>query len=136
MMSIARLKNLHNYIYATHFKEIKIMFDNNRDDDFFSYIVKKEVHLPKRIITDPTEWTLFAFMHEIGHVETNTLNMKRCLQEYLATQWALDKAKEIGFIVPTIFVATYQNYIWRWREKSIKANGKNIPTKEELTLSY
>jgi len=135
-MSIARLKNLHNYIYAIYFREINIMFDNNKHDDFHSYVNKKEVHLPKSIIANPTEWTLFAFMHEIGHIQTNVSNMKRCMQEYLATQWALDKSKEIGFAVPTIYISTYQNYIWRWRDKSIKANGKNVPTKEELTLSY
>lgn len=107
--------------------------DNN---EFYSYIMAREIVLPQRAFSHPTDWDVFAFLHEIGHVMTNTPKMKRCQQEFLATQWAINEAKMIGFIIPEKFISTYQNYIWNWRESAIKRRAKSIQTKEELTLKY
>lgn len=133
-MQREKLKNLHNYLYATYSKDISIEF-GDEDDSYYSYIMSRRIILPKLIRSKQTEWSLFAFLHEIGHVLTNTNKMKRCTQEYLATQWAIKEAREIGFNVPKMFLETYQDYIWKWRETSIKHRGKNVPTKEELTLA-
>lgn len=135
MLTIEQLKKYHNYIYYVYSKQMTIEFrEKSKIDDFYSYVEKRIVVLPKKIIQNPSEWSLFAFLHEIGHILTNTSKMKRCEQEYAATQWALDEARKIGFAVPYGFIVTYQNYIWNWREKSIRLKGNNIPSKDELSL--
>ncbi len=115
---------------------MNIVFIDKDPNDFGSYIIRKEVELPSSIKTHQTEWSLFAFLHEIGHVLTNTPKMKRYEQEYLATQWALQEAKELNFKVPGHFIKIYQDYIWKWRETSLKHHAKNVKTIRELTLKY
>jgi len=129
-----KLKYLHNYLYLKYRNQVIIEFEDNKPDDFYSYIISRKVVIPSCTKSHQTEWTLFAFLHEIGHVLTNKPNQKRYLQEYLATQWAIEEAKNIGFDVPNNFIKIYQDYIWKWREKSIKLNGKNIHSKEEVKL--
>jgi len=53
----------------------------------------------------------FALLHEIGHVETTKAWMRRAEEEYHATRWALDRAKEYGMQVPESIVRDYQEYI-------------------------
>ena len=129
-----KLRDLHNNLYLKYRDTISIEFSNKESDGFYSYIISKRVIIPSSVKTNQTEWSLFAFLHEIGHIITNTPAMKRCTQEYLATQWAINEAKGIGFKVPKSYIDTYQKYIWKWRETSIKHRGKNVPEKEELTL--
>ena len=105
------------------------------DEEAYCYIQSKIIVLPRKTFLNPEAWEIFAFLHEIGHIMTNTNKMKRCTQEYLATQWAISESKKMGFKVPKSFIKTYQNYIWKWRETSIKHRGKNVPTREELTLA-
>ncbi len=114
---------------------MNIVFSDVADDDFGSFINSRIVKLPNGIKNNPTEWSLFAFLHEIGHVITNDSCMKRCQQEYLATQWAIKEAKRIGFDVPENFIEIYQDYIWKWRDKGIKCGAKEMPTRKELTLT-
>lgn len=135
-MDKQRLTDLHNQLYLKYKKEMIIIFDDVPEDDFGSYIESKVVILPKKIKTKQSEWTLFAFLHEIGHVKTNTPNMKRCEQEFYATQWAIDEARRIEFKIPKSFLYTYQEYIWKWRERGIKSRAKKIPTREQLKLVY
>lgn len=85
---------------------------------------------------NPTERDLFDLLHEIGHIKTNKTGMKRCMEEYLATQWALDHAKKYKVKVTKGLINIFQKYIWDWRETGIKHKGKNMPTKEQLTLHY
>ena len=110
------------------------VFPINNNGQFYSYIESKIIFTPYTASVKPDSWDVFALLHEIGHILTNTPEMKRCLQEYLATQWAIGEAKEIGFKVPASYIKTYQDYIWKWRETSIKCRGKNVPSKEDLTL--
>ena len=124
---------MHNNVYLKYRNNFTIEF-TDKTDTFYSYIVSKRIFIPREVATHQTAWSLFAFLHEIGHILTNTPEMKRCLQEYLATQWAIGEAKEIGFKVPASYIKTYQDYIWKWRETSIKCRGKNVPSKEDLTL--
>jgi len=136
-MSIEQLKKLHNYIYYIYSKRMTIEFQDDADiGDFGSYIEKRVVLLPRKIIQNPSEWSLFAFLHEIGHIITNTPKMKRYEQEYLATQWALDEAKRIGFKVKQKNIDIYQEYIFDWRERSIKLKAKSVLPKEALVLKY
>ena len=120
-------------IYCTYLNDISIMFINE-DGVFYSYIKEKIICLPQNTLSNPTEWNIFAFLHEIGHIITNNESMKRYYQEYLATQWAIEESKRRGFKVPKRIINTYQNYIWDWRERSIKLKGKNVCSKEDLVL--
>ena len=131
-MKASRLKNMFYEIYYKYYRSMLI----HSGDDFYSYIIAREVVVPQKAFNNPREWDIFALLHEIGHVITNNPKQKRCLQEYLATQWAIREAKKIGFAVPQSFITIYQNYIWKWRDTSLKCKGKNVPTKEELTLIY
>ena len=101
---------------------------------YYSYIKVKEIVIDPEMFTNPTEWGIFAMLHEIGHVMTNTIQMKRYEQEYLATVWAINEAKKIGFNVPKSYISIYQDYIWKWRETSIKRKAKFVVSKDSLTL--
>ena len=133
-MTRARLVNLHNYLYIKYRNQMQINFVDTDQYDFGAYIELRLIEIPEYTKNHPTEWSLFAFLHEIGHIMTNTTKMKRCEQEYRATQWAIQEAQEIGFKIPKSYINRYQEYIWNWRETSVKCHGKNIPTYEELTL--
>lgn len=77
----------------------------------------------------------FELLHEIGHVETKTRDMRRCESEFAATQWALERCKEYGVDVPDNIVKRYQDYIWRELDRGIRRNGHFLPDmKERLTL--
>ena len=136
-MDRKHLVYLHNLVYVSYKDKANIVFKKNvARDDFYTIIESKTIELPEYIKTHPTEWSLFAFLHEIGHIMTNSTKMKRCVQEYLATQWAINEAKRIGFIIPDSFLKTYQNYILKWRTTGIKCGANNVPSCEELTLKY
>lgn len=53
----------------------------------------------------------FDLLHEIGHIETTKGWMRRAEEEFYATKWALDRAKEYGMQVPESIVRDYQEYI-------------------------
>ena len=120
-------------IYLKYSKQMHI-HAGDKDCGFYSYINAKEVVIPPDVFAKPKEWDIFALLHEIGHILTNTNKMKRCTQEYLATQWAIEEAKRIGFPIPKSYINIYQNYIWKWREVSVNMKSKNIPSKKELSL--
>ena len=103
---------------------------------FYSRISAKEIVIPSEAFHQPDSWDIFALLHEIGHIMTNTTKMKRCEQEYFATQWAIDEAKRMNLKVQKRYLDIYQDYIWKWRETSIRLKGKNVPLKEALCLKY
>jgi hypothetical protein len=120
-------------IYVKYHNQMWI-HSGNTGCGFYSYILSREVVVPPEAFQNPDVWDVFALLHEIGHIKTNTVKQKRYYQEYLATQWAIEEAKKIGFKVPKTYLDIYQNYIWKWRETSIKLRGKNILDKEEVRL--
>ena len=44
----------------------------------------------------------FELLHEVGHIVSNKSTMRRCEQEYYATVWAVERAKEYGLTIPII----------------------------------
>jgi len=60
--------------------------------------------------------------------------MRRCESEFYATQWALDKCKELKLNVPDNIIEDYQDYIFRELERGLRRGGANYPTREEMTL--
>ena len=76
----------------------------------------------------------FTLLHEIGHCENNNSKMRRCEEEFYATQWALDKCKELNIKVPEQIIARYQRYVYNELDRGLRRGGKNYPTREEMTL--
>lgn len=76
----------------------------------------------------------FTLLHEIGHCENNNSKMRRCEQEYYATQWALDRCKEYNIDVPENIIERYQNYIYRELDRGLRRGGANYSTKAEMKL--
>ena len=99
-----------------------------------AYINYRYITLEESYRDNPTEWSLFTTLHEIGHIMTNNNKQKRYYQEYLATQWAIDKSKYYGIEVSQSTIDTYQRYIYKWRETSIKRKGKGIHSIQHVTL--
>lgn len=124
--------HLFNQIYQKYSKEMWIR--SGEKGRFYSYIEAREVVIDPDTWLHTTEWQLFATLHEIGHIKTNTYDMKRYWQEYLATQWAIEESKRIGFLVSDSIIENYQNYILKWREKSVKRRAKNVKSISEVTL--
>lgn len=76
----------------------------------------------------------FTLLHEIGHCENNNSTMRRCEQEYYATQWALDICREYNIKVPQNIIDRYQRYVYRELERGIRHGGYGYPSKEEMLL--
>lgn len=81
--------------------------------------------------------TLTLF-HEIGHIENNNSQMRRCEEEYYATVWAVDRLREYGILdkVSVKQKELYQNYIYNELDRGVRRGGKGYPTKQELTLDW
>ena len=78
----------------------------------------------------------FELLHEIGHCENNNSSMRRCEEEFYATQWAIDRCKELNVNVSEDIIKKYQAYIWRERQRGINRHCDTLPSKEELTLKW
>ena len=76
----------------------------------------------------------FTLFHEIGHCVNNNSKMRRCEEEFYATQWALDKCRELGIDVPNKIIEKYQSYIYRGLDRGIARGGFGYPTREEMKL--
>lgn len=102
----------------------------------YCYLPEKEIHFPLNEFKNPNSRSLFDFLHEIGHLETNKKGMKRCEEEFYATQWAIKQMKKYNFDINSRDKEIFQDYIWNWIETGIKLKGKNMPTKKQLTLQW
>ena len=131
---------MQNNNYTTLFQQIFNKYKNEmfilpgEKGCFCSYIESRMVMLDPDTWKNTTEWMMFATLHEIGHIKTNTSKMKQYTKEYLATRWALEESKKIGFQVSDRIVNIYQDYIWEWRERAIRRRAKNVVSKTELIL--
>lgn len=125
--------NIWNRIYQNYSMNIWI-HTGSKPGEFYSYLLRREIVVPEECFKNPDSWDIFALLHEIGHIQTNTKNMKRCEEEYYATQWAIKEAKRIGFEYPNNILDCYQKYILNWRERGINRGAKSIPSIKELTL--
>lgn len=96
----------------------------------------KNIYFRYEIYKNPTENDLFDLLHEIGHIKTNIVGMKRCEEEFFATQWAIDNMKKYNVTISKDLLSDFQNYIWMWRDVGIKHKAKTIPTRKQLTLRY
>ena len=95
-----------------------------------------KVFFSSKVIKNPNNENLFDLLHEIGHIMTNIKVMCTCMEEYTATQWALDNYARYGIHISNKFIEEYQKYIYDHRDKNIKDKVKNVPSKKELVLKY
>lgn len=65
----------------------------------------------------------FDLLHEVGHIETTTGKMRRAEEEYYATMWAIEKAKEYGLTIPEKTRRLYQDYIDMTADRGIRRGG-------------
>jgi hypothetical protein len=128
------LNEITNNILNEHKNEIEFRFSNNPVS--YCYVLEKIIYIYYKGFLYPDEIFIFDILHEIGHIKTNTKGMKRCEEEYYATQWAIKEMKKIGLKLSNKRKQEFQNYIWKWRETGIKLNAKNIPSKEQLILTW
>lgn len=78
----------------------------------------------------------FSLMHEIGHIENNDAKMRRCEQEYYATQWAIDHLADYGLEADEDIIATYQDYINEEHDRGVRRHCKTLPPLKKLQLKY
>ena len=133
-MTKKQLTRLHNLVYLKYRDRVKIEFIDAEADDFSAYVGSDRITLPACTKNTQSEWTLFAFLHEIGHIITYIPGSKVYEMEYMATQWAISEAALMGFQVPGWILETYQEYIYKHRESAIARHGKNILPKSRVKL--
>lgn len=75
----------------------------------------------------------FTLFHEIGHIETSKAGMRRCEDEFAATQWAIVLCAVYGLEIPEKTINDYQDYIFREWDRGVRRGGK-LPPKENFTL--
>lgn len=76
----------------------------------------------------------FDLFHEIGHIETTKSGMRRCEEEFYATQWAIEKAKEYDIDIPDHTIKEYQDYIDMELARGIRRHGSNYTTNLNLKI--
>ena len=136
-MTVRERKQMFTQIYNKHCREMWIHEgDCGPDNRAFSYILSREVVLPPGTFENPSEWNIFALLHEIGHIKTNNPKMKVYEKEYHATQWQAIEARKIGFCPSQLWKDTYQEYIWEKRQMCINKKGKNVASKEALIIKW
>ena len=96
----------------------KYAFYSTKEFSAYCYIGSKEIYVPQGYKRHPDSKSLFDIYHEIGHLETNTLDMESYQQEYLATVWAIHACNERNIYIPPRIITMYQRYIYEHRDKS------------------
>ena len=115
MMSCQNFSDLFLKIYNRyHFKECKIFPSETEDGRSWCSLEYKIIIIEKSQWACGDARSVFSLLHEIGHVMTNTLDMPRCDQEYLATKWAIDKMIKYGFDIEQDLKDSYQHYIFTY----------------------
>lgn len=75
----------------------------------------------------------FDLLHEVGHVVNNKSTMRRCEEEYHATVWALERAREYGLEIPDKIIADYQRYINMELDRGKRRHGEGYAEKYLIT---
>ncbi len=136
-MTAKERKALFRSIYNKYCGEMYIHSgDCGPDNRGYSYVLRREIILPKESFSNPSEWQILELLHEIGHVKTNTRRMKVYEKEFHATQWSANEAKKLGLPIKQLWRDAYQQYIWEKRQMCINHKGRNVPKKEDLIIQW
>lgn len=102
---------------------------NIKLDEFSSCWSRTHAHIKERRVC---KWhpknsvqSTFELLHEIGHIETTKSWMRRAEEEYYATQWAIEIAKEYNLQIPEKIIKEYQDYIDMEISRGKRRGGKN-----------
>lgn len=60
--------------------------------------------------------------------------MRRCEQEFYATEWALEICKEFNIKVPQKLIDKYQRYVYMELDRGLRRGGYGYPSREEMKL--
>ena len=84
------MKGFKNYndFQSAMIERYGIIIENNSKCHSRTHVHVKEKRICKWKKANSIKST-FTLLHEIGHCENNNSKMRRCEQEYFATQWAL-----------------------------------------------
>lgn len=136
-MTVRERKHMFNRIREKYSKEMWIHEgDCGKDERAYSYVLSREIVMPPGSLDAPTEWNILSLLHEIGHVKTNTRNMRVYEKEYYATQWAADEARRIGLPVKQIWKDAYRDYILQKRQMCINKKGRDVASVESLMINW
>lgn len=99
----------------------KYMFLKTTDRNKFWAMEKcNRIGIPTTALDSSTPENVFRLLHEIGHCETYKQGQFKAQREYLATQWAIDKCKELN-IEPHKEHDLWQNYIFSFTKAKDKS---------------
>lgn len=76
----------------------------------------------------------FTLFHEIGHIENNNSRMRRYEQEFYATEWAIERCREYGVVIPEKIRREYEDYIQRELDRGLRRGGTGYD--RELKLHW
>ena len=110
-----------------------VIYTDCQDDNSWCNLWRQEINFREEEYDDPSNLTIFILLHEIGHLETNTLFMPQCEKEFLATQWAIKEMKKLKFVPPVWVQKEYQKDIWNKCNKDFPKDRKK---RKELTLVW
>ncbi len=113
-----------------------VTFHFGKLDRAFCYINTRDVFLDEGEYKHPDEVFLFDLLHELGHIHTNTSKMKRCEQEFYATQWAIERFEEYGLKLPPTRQFDFQKYVWDCLITGVLHRGKNMPSIYDMSLDW
>lgn len=77
---------------------------------------------------------LFDLLHEIGHIKTRNKKMLKWEEEAKATQWAINKCKELNISIPFYIQESFEEYVMDWVIFALNHKSKNIPDLYEDTI--
>lgn len=69
--------------------------------------------------------SLFELLHEIGHIEASTSNMRRAEDEFCATLFAIGQLNAHNITIPDKIIDEYQKYIDMTKARGIRRGGKD-----------
>lgn len=131
-----KYKDIQNEVITKY--QIDLCDGTKCDDDWgrtHAHVKQRRVCKWKQVNSAESTFHLF---HEIGHIETTKVTMRRCEMEYFATVWAIDRMKEYNLTgkISTKLKDLYQRYIFNELDRGIRRGGKNYPTRQVLTLIW
>ena len=96
---------------------------NNKTDESYTYIGENNIYISGKDWNRNSYDGLFIILHEIGHLETNTLKMSKAKREFEATKWAINESKKLNmYYISDTLKYTYELDI---KDKLIQGESKD-----------
>ncbi len=141
-ISISKKKNKNNKIfemmntYMDTMEKDGYIFIFTEDKYNYCYLDSKTIYVSIIQYEKANAESIFNLLHEIGHIKTNKPGMKRCEEEFYATEWAIKEINNLNIKLEDRVKTSYQSYIYNWRGSAIRRHAKQVPSIKELTLKW